>query len=269
MTSLSLNLDVVLVFIKVGLIVVAGVIITTLFNRFIHKIGNEGRKGRLIHVSRFFQLIVYSIVIISILWSFNIDVTGLIAGLGVGALILGFALKEIIENWVSGLIIISGKTYSIGDVITVSGLSGVVTDISLRTTRIKTYDNNEIIIPNSTLLKDNIINHTSGKGETVSSLITQIDYIYDVEQVKTIIEQILTTHPNVIVDTQYHRVQYITRIQEWTTTIETLFWINKPEHEFFIKSTLTEAIKQRFEEENILPPIPSIIRKEYLQNQKS
>ena len=257
---------------KVAIIFAVSFILVTVFNRFIVKVAEERlkiKRGRLVHVNRFFQLIVYSMAIILILWAFNIDVTGLVAGLGIGALVIGFALKEIIENWVSGLIIISGKTYEIGDMINIGGLTGVVTDINLRTTRLKTYDRNEIIIPNSMLLRDKIINLTSGKGEAVVSLTSSVDYIYNVEKTKKIIESVLKSHPNVVVDEKRRReIRFIIRVREWTTEIESLFWINKPEKDVFVKSELTESIKIRFEEEKILPPIPSVMRREFLESKR-
>jgi len=194
-------------------------------------------------------------------------VTGLIAGLGIGALVIGFALKEIIENWVSGLLIISGKTYTIGDVIRIENMTGVVTDISLRTTKLKTYDRSEIIIPNSSMLKQNIINLTSGKKETVASIKSYIDYVFDTEQAKSAIKSVLRGHPKVVVDEKRKReIRFVVRSQEWTTEIESLFWINDPENEEFIKSEITEMIKRKFEEEKILPPLPSIIRKDFLES---
>jgi len=174
-------------------------------------------------------------------WIFDIDVTGVVAGLGIGALIIGFALKDIIENWVSGLLIISGKTYRIGDVIRIGNFSGVVTDISLRTTKLKTYDRNEIIMPNSTLLKQNIINLTGGKKETVASIISYIDYVFDIEKAKRAIESVLRGHPNVVVGEKRRReIRFVVRSKEWTTEIESLFWIDDPENEEFIKSRITE-----------------------------
>jgi len=196
-------------------------------------------------------------------------VTGLVAGLGVGALIIGFALKDIIENWVSGLLIISGKTYKIGDVIRVGNLTGVVTDISLRTTKLKTYDRNEIIISNSTLLKEKIVNLTGGKKETVTSIVFYIDYIFDIEKAKKAIESVIKDQPNVVVDEKRRReIRFVVRSKEWTTEIESLFWINDPENEEFIRSKITELIKKKFEEEKILPPIPGFMRKEFLESRK-
>ncbi|MFX1487475.1 MAG: mechanosensitive ion channel family protein, partial [Promethearchaeota archaeon] len=195
--------------------------------------------------------------------------TGLVAGLGIGALIIGFALKDIIENWVSGLLIISAKTYRTGDVIRVENLTGVVTDISLRTTKLKTYDRNEIIIPNSMLLQQNIVNLTGGKKETVASIISYIDYVFNIEKAKKAIESVLRSHPNVVVDEKRRReIRFVVRSKEWTTEIESLFWINAPENEEFIKSKITEMIKKKFEEEDILPPIPGFMRREFLESKK-
>ena len=267
-----LDPDLIFLIVRVVVIIIASFIIVTIFNRLVVKVAEERIKverGRLVHIKRFFQLVVYSVAVILILWVLNVDVTGLVAGLGVGALVIGFALKDIIENWVSGLLIISGKTYKIGDVIRVGNLTGVVRDISLRTTKLKTYDRNEIIIPNSMLLKESIINLTGGGKETVASITAYIDYVFDIEKAKKAIESVLRSHPNVVVSEKKRReIRFVVRSKEWTTEIESLFWVNDPENEEFIKSGITELIKKKFEEEKILPPIPGAMREKYLESKK-
>jgi len=58
------------------------------------------------------------------------------------------------------------------------------------------------------------------------------------------------------------------RTKEWTTKIETLFWINNPWDEEFIKSRITESVKKEFERKNILPPLPTTMRRDYLKSRK-
>ena len=119
------------------------------------------------------------------------------------------------------------------------------------------------------LLKENIINLTGGKKETVASIISYIDYIFDVEKAKRAIESILKGHPNVVVDQKRRRgIRFVVRSKEWTTEVESLFWIGDPENEGFIKSKITELIKRKFEEEKILPPIPGFMRRDFLESKK-
>jgi len=258
----------------VGIIstLVGAFLIVTLFNALISRIEKRGdlEKGKLVHMRRFFQIIIYTTAGFIILSILDVDVTGMVAGLGVGALVIGFGLKEIIENWVSGVLIMWGKTYAIGDVIRVGDLTGKVTDIALRTTKLKTYDRNEIIIPNFVLMQEKIINLTGGSQESVASITIAIDYTADAEKAKSIIENILKNHKSVIFNLNRKReIRFIFRNQEWTNEIETLFWINDPPQEEFIKSNITELIQKEFKKECILPPIPALMRKEYLPEQNT
>ena len=251
---------------------VGAFLIVTIFNMLIGRLEKRGdlKKGKLVHMKRFFQIVIYLVAIMIILALLNQDITTMIAGLGVGALIIGFGLKDIIENWVSGVLIISGKTYAIGDVIRIGDLTGTVTDIALRTTKLKTYDRNEIIIPNSVLMREKIINLTGGKQESVASLNFAIDYTADAEKAKSIIEGILKNHKSVIVSKKNRReIRFIFRNREWTNEIETLFWVNDPPNEEFIKSNITELILKEFKNECILPTIPALMRRDYLTGQKT
>jgi potassium efflux system protein len=252
--------------------VVGAFLIVEIFNTLIGRIEKRGdlEKGKLVHMRRFFQIIIYTSAGFIILSILDVDITAMVAGLGVGALVIGFGLKDIIENWVSGLLIMWGKTYAIGDVIRVGDLTGTVTDIALRTTKLKTYDRNEIIIPNSVLMREKVINLTSGNKEAVASITFAIDYMADAEKAKSIIEDILKDHKAVIFNLKRKReIRFILRSQEWTNQLETLFWINDPSNEEFIKSNIRELILTEFKKNRILPPIPAIIRKEYLPGQST
>jgi small-conductance mechanosensitive channel len=247
-------------------------LIVTIFNTLIGRLEKRGelKKGTLVHMRRFFQIIIYTIAAFIILSLLTIDITGWIAGLGVGALVIGFGLKDIIENWLSGVLIMSGKTFAIGDVIRIGDLTGTVTDIALRTTKLTTYDRNEIIIPNSVLMREKIINLTSGEQEAVAAITVSLDYFSDLQKAKTIIENILKNHKAVIYNLKKRReVRFIVRNREWANDIEVLFWVNDPPNEEFIKSNITELILKEFKNECILPPIPALMRREYLTGQKT
>ena len=247
-------------------------LVVSIFNILISRLEKRSdlQKDKLVYMKRFFQIIIYLVALMLILGLLNQDITAAIAGLGIGALVIGFGLQDIIENWVSGVMLISGKIYSIGDVIKIGDLTGTVIDIALRTTKLKTYDRNEIIIPNSLLMKEKIINLTGGAHESVASIIFSVDYTMDTEKVKSIIETILKSHKSVIVSQKKKReIRFIFRNNEWTNNIETLFWINDPSNEEFIKSNISELVQEEFKKEKILPPIPSLLRKDYMVQQKA
>jgi small-conductance mechanosensitive channel len=252
--------------------IVGAFLAVTIFNMLIGKIEKRGelKKGTLVHMRRFFQIIIYTVAAFIILSLLTIDITGVVAGLGVGALVIGFGLKDIIENWVSGVLIMSGKTYAIGDVIRIGDLTGTVTDIALRTTKLKTYDRNVIIIPNSVLMREKIINLTGGEPEAVAAITVSLDYVSDLEKAKSIIENILKNHKSVIFNLKRRReIRFIVRNREWANDIEALFWVNDPPNVEFIKSNIIELIQNAFKKECILPPIPALMRKEYMAGQKT
>ena len=254
------------------IILIAAVVLVRIFGKLLSKLveeKTESRKHIIQNVRRFIQLVIYISALVLILWVFKVDVTGLVAGLGVGALIIGFALQDFIENWVSGLLIVSGRTYKVGDIIQLGNFKGVVVEVSLRTTSLKTFDQNKIVIPNSVLLKEKIVNLTDGQKEAVTSIIFYIDYTCNVDTAKSVIESILRDNSNVVVSEKRKReIRFLVRSKDWTIEIEALFWINVPRKEEFIKSGIVEAVKKRFDEEKIIPPIPAILRKEYLESKK-
>ena len=272
LAALQVPIEQIIQILQIVVTVVGAFLIVTIFNLLIGRLEKSGEleKGKLVHMRRFFQIIIYATAGFIILSILDVNITGLVAGLGLGALVIGFGLKDIIENWVSGILIMSGKTYAIGDVIRVGDLTGTVTDIALRTTKLKTYDRNEIIIPNSVLTKEKIINLTGGKQEAVASLIFAIDYTADAEKAKSIIENILKNHKSVIFSLKKKReIRFILRNREWANEIEALFWINDPPNEEFIKSNITELILKEFKNECILPTIPALMRRDYLTGQKT
>ncbi len=116
-------------------------------------------------------------------------------------------------------------------------------------------------------MSEKIINLTGGEYEAVASTILTIDYTANTEKAKAIIENILKNHEAVIVNkTRKREIRFIIRNREWANDLEVLFWTNNPPNEEFIKSNITELIQKEFKKEGILPPIPPVIRREYLRD---
>jgi len=121
----------------------------------------------------------------------------IIAALGVG---LGFGLQEIVANFVSGLIILFERPVRVGDVVTIGNLSGTVTNIRIRAATITDFDNHEVLLPNKTIITENVINWTL--TDAVTRLVINIGVAYgsDVTFVHDLLLKTVATHPDVLVN---------------------------------------------------------------------
>lgn len=90
----------------------------------------------------------------------GIDMGGLIAGLGIAGFTLGFALQDVAKNFVAGILLLIQQPFEIGDAIEVTGFSGTVQNISLRTTEMRTWDGRNVLIPNGDVYVKPIVNYS-------------------------------------------------------------------------------------------------------------
>lgn len=86
----------------------------------------------------------------------NLKFADLIAGLGVSSVAIGFAFKDILQNWMAGLLILMRQPFEIGDEISINGITGKVKKIETRATLIMRYDGQEVVIPNSDIYTDSV-----------------------------------------------------------------------------------------------------------------
>jgi small-conductance mechanosensitive channel len=111
-------------------------------------------------VARIAYLVTVLIGLMVALSAANVNVTALIASLGVAGFALGFALKDILENFISGILLLFARPFEVDDQITVNQFEGTVISIDIRTTSLRTYDHQLVIIPNSQVFTNTVINHT-------------------------------------------------------------------------------------------------------------
>lgn len=149
--------------------------------------------------TRAVQIVGALAMVIVVLAILGIDVSTLIASLGLTSLVVGFALKDIIEQTVTGILLLLIQPFHIGDQIEVEGIEGIVTVVGLRTTDLQTFDGIHVLIPNNKIYQSVIRNKTYYPARRYA-LTLGFDFTIDVKQVHQLLLEAVRTAPQVLAD---------------------------------------------------------------------
>ncbi|MFP8953224.1 mechanosensitive ion channel family protein [Natrialbaceae archaeon A-arb3/5] len=184
--------------------------------------------------------------------NFLVSMAGIAAA---GALAIGLAMQNVIQNFVAGVFIYTDKPFKIGDWIEWDDHSGVVEDISLRVTRVRTFDNELLTVPNSELT-ESVLKNPVDADKLRMKFVFGIGYSDDIERATDIIVEEAKDHPE-IMDDPAPSVR-LTELGDSDVGLQSRFWIAQPSRADFvrIKGEYVTAVKQRFDEEGIDIPYP-------------
>ncbi|RZH67640.1 mechanosensitive ion channel family protein [Natrinema altunense] len=186
--------------------------------------------------------------------NFLVSMAGIAAA---GALAIGLAMQDVISNFVAGVFIYTDKPFRIGDWIEWDDgtYSGTVEDISLRVTRVRTFDNELLTVPNSALT-DGVLKNPVDADKLRLKFVFGIGYDDDIERATEIIVEEAKRHPN-IMDDPAPSVR-LTELGNSDVGLQSRFWIANPSRADFVRTRgeYVTAVKQRFDEEGIDIPYP-------------
>jgi len=170
-------------------------------------------------------------------------------------LAIGFAMQEVIKNFVAGIFIYTDRPFRIGDWIEWDGHAGIVEDISLRVTRVKTFDNELLTVPNSQLT-DGVIKNPVAKEQLRLTFVFGIDYDDDVDEATEIIIEEAERNEEVLADPA-PSVRLV-ELADSYVGLQSRIWIEQPRRTDFIKtrSDYVQAVKKRFDAAGIDIPYP-------------
>lgn len=173
------------------------------FAKLREKLNFDGNDTTINFFSKVAKALIYIIAGFILITELGYNLGGLATGLGISSVVIALAAQDIAKSFLAGISIISDRPFEIGDYITVGDLSGTVEDITFRTTRIRNADDQVIVLPNSVLTDNNIINSSKRDCRRLRIVLT-LELDTPLEKVTQLTENIklaLTTHPQVINET--------------------------------------------------------------------
>ncbi|MCF8068332.1 MAG: mechanosensitive ion channel [Desulfobacterales bacterium] len=197
-------------------------------------------------------VILMIFVILAAVSKLGVQTTSLIAVLGAAGLAVGLALQGSLSNFASGILMIAFRPFKAGDYIEGAGTGGVVDEIGIFATIIKTPDNKKVIIPNSNLTSDTITNFTA-MGTRRIDLVVGVSYSDDIDKVKRTLQDILKAESRLLADP----APKIGLVEMADSSVNFVVrpWVKSDDYwdTFF---DLQETIKKRFDKEGISIPFP-------------
>jgi len=182
----------------------------------------------------------------------GVQIGPLLAGLGVVGFIVGFALQDTLSNFASGIMILIYKPYDTGDIIEAAGQKGTVSNMTLVSTTVLTFDNQILIIPNNKIWGDIIKNVTSQENRRVDFEF-YVNKDADIDQVEGILSEIIQQHELILTDPK--PVVKLHHIEKYSLEFIARPWVKTADY-WQVYWDITRAVKQCFDEESIPQPVP-------------
>jgi len=181
-------------------VVVGGIIVkilVKLIEKFFDKVDFE--RSVETFIENIVKVLLWAILVIIILANLGVDVSGLIAGLGIMGFIVGFALKDTLGNLASGVFLLFHKPFKVGDYVEAGGKKGTVKALGIAATELNTPDNKKIVLPNSKVWGGPITNYTSQKQRR-DEIIVGISYDSDINKALKLVMGLMKKDKRVLKD---------------------------------------------------------------------
>lgn len=247
-------------------VAVLGILANKISNIFVERaVKRQGGDEHSAHTAKkVTAYVIYPLTVLGVMVTLGLPVSSIGAAVGLIGLGLSFALKDMIANFISGLLIMISRPFKIGDQIEVSGEAGTVQDIRIRATDIRTYDGRKVIVPNSALYSGTVINNTA-YDQRRFEVIVGIGYDDDIDTAKELAMETLQEaegveedpEPQVLID-ELGGSSVNLKLRGWT----------QPSKANMVKSAseVTKLVKEKYDDAGIDIPYP--IRTVYMNNEE-
>jgi len=199
--------------------------------------------------------VIYFIALMMILGTLNIDVKGLLAGAGIVGLAVGFGAQSLVKDIITGFFIIFEDQFSVGDVVQIGQFQGVVEEIGLRTTKVKSYTGEVNIIPNGSIME--VTNFSLNNSKAVVDV--SIAYKGDIDRAEKVIKDLIETFPE-----KYEQIVGVPELLgvENIMAAEVVIRVvaeTLPMQHYTVARALRKEIKNVLDENGIESPYPKLM----------
>ncbi len=203
----------------------------------------------------FKKIIYYFVIIIFVMMALNnlgVEFSGLLVAGGVLGIVLGFASQTVVSNLISGIFMYFDKPLKIGDYVVIEDISGVVTEIDILSTRIRTWEGNLIRIPNEKLFNSIIENRVSNEVRRIE-LGVGIAYREEMDKAITVIKKVVDDHRYVLVEPA--PLIFVNALGDSSVNLVIKAWAPN-DYAYQTQISLLKLIKQALDKEGIEIPFP-------------
>ena len=191
-------------------------------------------------------------IVIAAIGKLGVQTTSFVAVIGAAGLAVGLALQGSLSNFASGFLLILFKPFKVGDVIKAGGEAGVVVEVGILTTELKTPDNVKIIMPNSSIMGGSITNMSAHPTRRVD-MVVGVGYGDDLNKAKQIMEDLLAADERVLKDPA--PTVAVSNLGDSSVDFVVRPWVNSADY-WAVKFDFTQAVKEKFDAEGVSIPFP-------------
>ncbi|WP_309382064.1 mechanosensitive ion channel family protein [Cerasicoccus frondis] len=207
-------------------------------------------------IVKFLSNVAYALLLVIVVLMaadrMGFDTTSVIAVLGAATLAIGLALQGSLANFAAGVMLISFRHFRVGDFIDAGGVAGIVEEINIFDTKMRTPDNKGIVVPNGQIIGGPITNF-SAKDTRRMDLVVGVSYDDDIRKVKEILTEIVKNDPGTLDDPA--PTIGLLEMADSSVNFAVRPWVNRADYwDVFFR--LQETIKLRLDEEGITIPYP-------------
>jgi len=203
-------------------------------------------------ISNLVRMVLLVVVIIAAIGQIGIETTSFIAIFGAAGLAVGLALQGSLSNFAAGVLIVLFRPYRVGEFVEAAGISGVVEQVQILTTVLKTGDNKKIIVPNGQIM-DSIITNYSANDTRRVDMVIGVSYDDDLDKVRATLQELVSAEERIL-DEPACTIA-VSALADSSVNFVVRPWVKTPDY-WGVMFDLTEAIKKRFDKEGISFPFP-------------